>query len=309
MECGMKKPNYRLWVTTGVMLCGLAPLTPGMAQVSTVSDMVTVPPTSEPGETDDTIHSVTTTIADSTPQEGETMTQVQQESTQDPLNSPHPVPWNWVLATQAAMHAAGEQGVRYYRSPSLLSPDGQYAAYSRMQLHVTEAPHTNHVDSVLFVENLNTGSLGVITARSPFAAALGSGSPQPLPGSISLLVPVSWSADSQQMLAREFDGIFNSSDLTDYGLVWNRHTNDTTLVAPQSIDYSTAVLLGWSGQRPDQVLFQAGQFGQEEWALWQVNLEGETAIAFEDQPLVLGQQVTNLWDGPQAHWSSPNPNP
>lgn len=222
---------------------------------------------------------------------------------QDPLNSPHPVPWSWVLETQSTMQSLKQTGVRYYRSPGLLSPDGDYAAYSRVQLHVESDPYQNRVDSVLFVENMKNGSLGVISPSSPFAAALGTGTPNPSPASISLLIPVSWSPDSNQLLAREFDGIFNSSDLTDYAIVWDRQRNQTHTIAPQGMSYATAVLLGWSSRQAGQVLFQAGDFGQNLWALWNVGTEGNTTIALEDQPLVMGKTITNPWDGPQAYWT------
>ena len=75
----------------------------------------------------------------------------------DPLDSPHPVPWNWVMATYAELNASQSVGVRYYRSPSLLSPDGQYAAYSRIQMQGQPELHHSRVTSVMFVENLQTG--------------------------------------------------------------------------------------------------------------------------------------------------------
>jgi hypothetical protein len=225
------------------------------------------------------------------------------KSPQDPLNSPHPIPWSWVLETQSTMQAQGQTGIRYYRSPGLLSPDGDYAAYSRVQLHVDTDPYRNRVDSVLFVENMKNGSLGVIPPNSPFAAALGTGTPNPSPASISLLIPVSWSPDSNQLLAREFDGILNSSDITDYAIVWDRQRNQTHTIAPQGMSYSTAVLLGWSSRQPGQVLFQAGDFGQNLWALWNVGTEGNTTIALEDEPLVMGKTIINPWDGPQAYWT------
>ncbi|MEY2978773.1 MAG: hypothetical protein ACO31I_03180 [Prochlorotrichaceae cyanobacterium] len=223
-------------------------------------------------------------------------------SVQDPLNSPHPVPWSWVIETQSTMQSNGQTGVRYYRSPSLLSPDGLYAAYSRIQLHVEADAYRNRVDSVLFVENMRTGSLGVINPRSPFAEALGTATLNPSPASISLLVPVSWSEDSQKLLAREFDAILNTDDLTDYAIVWDRGSNQAQVIAPQGLFYDSAILLGWSRRNPEQILFQAGEFGQELWALWNVGLTGDTAIAAEDEPLVIGEQLVNPWDGPQAYW-------
>jgi hypothetical protein len=61
--------------------------------------------------------------------------------------------------------------------------------------------------------------------------------------------------------------------------------------------------LGWSDSNPDQVLFQAGSFGEQEWSLWSVDLQGQTYFASSDRPLVVGQQVTTLLSGPQAYYS------
>jgi hypothetical protein len=224
--------------------------------------------------------------------------------TQDPLNSPHPVPWGWVMETQSAMQTQGQTGVRYYRSPSLLSPDGQYAAYSRIQLHVEAEAYRNRVDSVLFVENIRTGGLGVISPGSPFAQALGTATATPSAASVSLLIPISWSEDSQKLLAREFDAILNTDDLTDYAIVWDRVANQAQVIAPRGVFYDAAILLGWSSRNPDQVLFQAGELGDELWAMWNVDLDGDTAIAIEDEPLVIGEQLVQPWDGPQAYWQS-----
>jgi hypothetical protein len=61
-------------------------------------------------------------------------------------------------------------------------------------------------------------------------------------------------------------------------------------------------LLGWSRTNPDQVLFRAGELGEENWPLWAVDLDGQTLAAIEDQPLVFGQTITHSWAGPQAHY-------
>lgn len=208
------------------------------------------------------------------------------------------------METQSTMQTEGQTGMRYYRSPSLLSPDGQYAAYSRIQLYVDAEAYRNRIDSILFVENMKTGSLGVINPRSPFAEALGTATANPSPASVSLLVPISWSENSQKLLVREFDAILNTDDLTDYAIVWDRVENQAQVIAPQGLFYDSAILLGWSRRNPEQILFQAGELGQELWAMWNVDLDGDTAIALEDEPLVIGEQLVHPWDGPQAYWQS-----
>jgi hypothetical protein len=85
-------------------------------------------------------------------------------------------------------------------------------------------------------------------------------------------------------------------------VVWDRQQNRTTTVAPEQIDYSTAVLLGWSQTKPDRVLFRAGEFGNERWSVLAVGLNGQTALALEDKPIIYGQVVNQIWAGPQARW-------
>lgn len=83
---------------------------------------------------------------------------------------------------------------RYYRSQSLISPNGDYAAYSRIQLQLSNSFTQNRIASILFVEDLQTGELQTITPAAPFAdnpfvadAVLNQ------PGTIAMLIPVAWS--------------------------------------------------------------------------------------------------------------------
>lgn len=234
----------------------------------------------------------------------ETAPDMNQPSEQiDPLNSPHPVPWNWVMATHAEVSAKGGSGIRYYRSPSLVSPDGQYAAYSRIQMQVEPELYQSRVTSVMFVENLKTGDLRTITASSPLADnPLAGSEPADMPGTIAILIPISWSLSGDRILARQFEGLFSTSDVSDYAVVWDRNLNRTSTIAPDRNLYSNAVLLGWSRTNPDQVLFRAGELGDEKQPLWAVDLNGQTVAANEDQPHVFGQLVNHVWAGPQASW-------
>ncbi|MEW5858715.1 MAG: hypothetical protein AB1861_15220 [Cyanobacteriota bacterium] len=221
----------------------------------------------------------------------------------DPLDSPHPVPWNWVMTTHAEVTANGGTGIRYYRSPSLVSPDGQYAAYSRIQLQVQPELYQSRISSVMFVENLRTGDLRTISASSPLADnPFVSNEEADMPGIIAILIPISWSAKGDRVLARQFEGLFSTSDASDYAVVWDRQQNRTTTLSPDRDDYTNAVLLGWSHTNPDQVLFRAGELGEEEWPLWAVDLNGQTVAAIEDEPLIFGQTITHSWAGPQAHF-------
>jgi hypothetical protein len=218
----------------------------------------------------------------------------------DPLDSPYPVPWSWVLDTQEQEAARGKTGIYYYRSPSLVSPDAQYAAYSRIEMRVERELYRSRVSSVMFLENLQTGELQRIAATSPLANHFFAGNPTTdLSGAIAILIPVSWSANSDRLLARQFEGIFSSSDASDFAVVWDRKSNRTTTIAPSHQKYDAAVLLGWSNNNPGQVLFRAGDLGDEEMPLFAVNLNGQTLTATEDKPMVLGVHLNPVWSGPQ----------
>jgi len=220
----------------------------------------------------------------------------------DPLNSPYPVPWQWVVETQQEIGEPTTLHMRYYRSDALVSPDGQYAAYSRIQLHVVPEPTQNQVSSILFLENLETGDLQLITASSPLGVTQFSPNPDDqIPGAIAILVPVSWSATSDRMLAREFESLFGTGLASDYAVIWDRHHNLTRTLAPENILYTNAVLVGWSQNNPGQVLFRAGNLGDEQWPLYAVDLTGHAIAVADDQPIAFGQRVTSTWSGPQAY--------
>jgi hypothetical protein len=223
----------------------------------------------------------------------------------DPLNSPYPVPWNWVLATLAEMSRSNTSILRYYRSQSLISPDGEYAAYSRIQMQGSPQFTQSRVSSVLFLENLRTGDLQTITASSPLADnPFGNGNLTPVEveaGGIAILIPVAWSETGDRILAREFESLFGSDIASDYAVVWDRQQNRTYTVAPTRVQYTNAVLLGWSQTHPGRVLFQAGNLGDTQTMLWAVDFSGSTTAAIEDQPVAFGRVSNNIWAGPQAH--------
>jgi hypothetical protein len=199
---------------------------------------------------------------------------------EDPLNSPYPIPWTWILKTQADFEARQATGLRYFRTPALVSPDGQYAAYSRVQIEATPDLPTSRVTSVLFVENLQTGQLQIIRVESPFGNhPLTSPEFETMPGLISVTIPVSWSAKSDRLLSRQFEGLLSSSDAS---------------------DELTSVLMGWNRYEPDRVLFQAGALGEDNWPMWSVALTGETAMVSKPESITFGQPQTRSWTGAQA---------
>lgn len=219
----------------------------------------------------------------------------------DPLNSPHPVPWNWVMATLSERGTVPNPRFRYYRSQSLISPDGQYAAYSRIQMQLSSDFTQSRVASVLFLENLQTGDLQTITASSPFADNPFIANAGDEAGTIAILIPIAWSETGDRVLAREFESIFGSDIASDFAVVWDRRSERTYTIAPSQVQYSNAVLLGWSQTNPTQVLFRAGMMGNEDWSMYAVDVSGQTAYASNDQPVTFGEVVNSLWSGPQAY--------
>lgn len=218
----------------------------------------------------------------------------------DPIDSPYPVPWNWIIKTQAEFSEKGSTGLRYYRSPSLISPDGKYAAYTRVQMQVEPELFRSRVSSVMFLENLQTGALQVIRADSPMADHLLQANEEDSPGTISILMPVSWSASGNRLLCRQFEGFLSTSDASDYAVVWDRQTDTTSTISPNQVDYTNAVLLGWDHNDPEQVLFRAGIIGEEDWSVWTVALNGQTALAKENESVVYGQMRSQSWTGDQV---------
>ncbi|MBW4520538.1 MAG: hypothetical protein KME16_12655 [Scytolyngbya sp. HA4215-MV1] len=220
----------------------------------------------------------------------------------DPLDSPHPIPWNWVMATLTDVHSASVPQLHCYRSQSLISPDGQYAAYSRIQVQVyPEEPLRSRVSSVLFLENLKTGSLQTLMPASPFSDNPFAGENQSeLAGTIAVLIPIGWSKQSDRLLAREFESIFCSDIASDYAVIWDSALNRVSTFAPTQIHYTNAVILGWSQTYPNRVLFRTINMGEPDSALCAVDWSGQTVAAQDDQAIVFGQRVNSIWTGPQA---------
>ncbi|QLE54168.1 hypothetical protein [Nostoc sp. TCL26-01] len=226
----------------------------------------------------------------------------------DPIGSPHPIPWQWIVATQETIGARGMSGVRYYRSVPVISPDGKYAVYSRVQIEVKPDMYNSKVNSVLFVEDRETKKLRVMATTNVTSDPLlnkqaGIQEQSDGDGQIGVLVPVSWSEKSDRFLARKFEGVFNTGDSTDRAVIWDRQKNQTNTVAPASDDEheKIAVLLGWSKNEPDHVLFRAGELGEEDWPLVKVAVDGKTVTTTNtDQPVTFGEKLTQVWAGPQV---------
>ncbi|NDJ25489.1 hypothetical protein GS682_28385 [Nostoc sp. B(2019)] len=243
-----------------------------------------------------------------------TITEIPTEEAQaeqtDPIGSPHPIPWKWITATQETIGSKGGSGVRYYRSVPVISPDGKYAVYSRVQLEVKPEMYNSRVTSVLFVQDMQTKKLWVMASTAPVSdplLAVKAVLPEQSDtnGSIGVLVPVSWSEKGDRFLARKFKGVFNTGDATDHAVIWDRQKNHANTVAPaqeETEHEKIAILLGWSKSQPDHVLFRAGEMGEENWPLVKVANDGKTVptTTDADQPITFGKKVTEVWAGPQV---------
>ncbi|MGB3653208.1 MAG: hypothetical protein WBA41_18580 [Rivularia sp. (in: cyanobacteria)] len=225
-----------------------------------------------------------------------------------PIGRPHAIPWKWITATQESVSANTGSGIRYYRSVPVISPDGRYSIYSRVKLEVKPQMHKSRVSSVLFVEDRQTKQLKVVASTSALVDPLIKakqmrGEDSSIPGKIGVLVPVSWSENGESFLARKFEGLFNTAHASDQALIWNRQRNRANTVAPsrKNHQYDIAVLLGWSKNAPDNVVFQAGEMGQETWSTITVANDGRTVTTpVVDQPTTFDRKTTDVWAGPQV---------
>jgi hypothetical protein len=226
----------------------------------------------------------------------------------DPIGSPHPIPWKWIMVTQETVGGNGGSGVRHYRSVPVVSPDRKYAVYSRVQLEVKPEMYNSRVSSVLFVQDMQTKRLRVMATTSAVSdpllkAAVESAEQPDTNGTIGVLVPVSWSEKGDRFLARRFEGIFNTADSTDQAVIWDRQQNNINTVAPaqeESDHERISILLGWSKNQPDHVLFRTGELGDEDWPLVKVGSDGKTVNVTTDQPITFGERVTPVWGEPQV---------
>ncbi|GAA6622477.1 hypothetical protein [Scytonema sp. NUACC26] len=224
---------------------------------------------------------------------------------QDPIGSPHPIPWQWIQSTQEAIGSKGASGVRYYRSVPVISPDGRYAAYSRVQIEVKPEMHNSRVSSVLFIEDRQTKKLRVVRSTSdvkdPLLKVSVKSTEDDTQGTIGVLVPVSWSEKGDRFLARQFEGYMNTSDVTDRAVIWDRNNGQSQSLTPSQNEHKheIAILLGWSKSQPEQVLFRAGELGEETWPLVAVAYDGSTIAANNtDEPVTFGEKVKEVWGNP-----------
>ncbi|APB34482.1 hypothetical protein GlitD10_2153 [Gloeomargarita lithophora Alchichica-D10] len=206
---------------------------------------------------------------------------------EDPLQSAYPMPWCWVWGMQTQAQRTRRSLWGTTQSPVLVSPDGRYSVFSRVQILAHRNYTRTQVTSTLHIRRPG-GALPIVLRPL--------GQPRAVqPGQIWVLVPVSWSADGSQLLVRQVAGWFGSSEISDSALVWQNDGAEVRAVMPQAVTHTHSLLLGWSRETPTSILFETRLLGLERASLWQVGLDGLTLAAREDAPVTYGQSQGEAW--------------
>lgn len=221
---------------------------------------------------------------------------------QDPLNSAYPVPWDMIWKNQTQATQSGKVITLRYVSGAIASPDGQRNAHSEISLELHPDVTQSRVASHLIITNAKGAEIQKIASSMHLGDGMvkeTSATAAPV-GTLSILMPATWSKDGQQLLARQFEAVFGSDVSSDYALIWNRNTQQVKTVAPVPQDYDTAILLGWSHRNPDQILFRTAILGEKNTALVAVNRDGITVASEGDRILPLGQLIMTAPTSSQA---------
>jgi hypothetical protein len=208
---------------------------------------------------------------------------------QDPLNSAYPIPWAAIWENQTKATQSGKVLTLKYLSGTVTSPDGQRQAHSEINLQVNPELTQSYVSSNLIIADAK----GSVLQRIPSTMHLGGERVKEttaIPvGTLSILMPATWSEDGQQLLTRQFEAVLGSDVASDYALVWDKKTQTVKTVTPTPQNYDTAILLGWSPHNPDRVLFRTTILGEQQTNLVAVVTQDGTTIALESsQPMPMG---------------------
>jgi hypothetical protein len=210
---------------------------------------------------------------------------------QDPLNSAYPVPWAMIWDNQTKATQTGKVLTLKYLSGKVTSPDGQRQAHSEINLQLSPELTQSYVSSKLIIADAK----GNVLQQIPSTMHLGEGEVKEtaiIPvGTLSILMPAAWSKDGQQLLTRQFEAVMGSDVSSDYALVWDKKTQLVKTVTPTPQDYDTAILLGWSPQNPNQVLFRTTILGEQQTNLVAVTPNGTTVASESSQPLPMGNRM------------------
>jgi hypothetical protein len=209
--------------------------------------------------------------------------------TSDPLESQYPIPWQAIQQAQDQVTQTRRPQSFRYQSAVSVSPDREVKAYSELTLNLHPDLRQSLIQSEIVIQT------GTQTHRFSSTMHLGmeglQSSADKVPGTFSILMPAAWSADGQSILIRQLEGVFGSDVASDYALVWQRKQPVLQSYSPTPLDYDSATLMGWSQERPGEILFQTRQLGDPKGQLVTVHANGTTLAAPSDRPFQVGIAV------------------
>jgi hypothetical protein len=203
----------------------------------------------------------------------------------DLLNSQYAIPWQAIQQAQDTVTRTGQAQSFQYRTPVSTAPDQQTQAYSELHLTLHPKPSHSFINSQLIIETKTQTYRFPSTLHLELAAQ--SSTSTATPGTFSIIMPAAWSADGQSLLLRQFEGLFGSDMASDYALVWQSSQSALQSYRPTAIDYDSATLMGWSQNRPGEILFQTRLLGNPTSQLVTVNPKssGTTLASSSDRPM------------------------
>jgi hypothetical protein len=206
-------------------------------------------------------------------------------SLHDPLESHFPVPWSLIQTMQRQASQTGQIVTYRHRSPALTSPDAEMSAYADINISMGPKAEQSIVSSQIVLTN----HLGTVLSNIP--ASIHDGevtiTERPLQnqkGVMAILIPIAWSKDGQQLLARQFEAVIGSDIATDYAFIWKRDTQKATTISPFPLNYDTAVLLGWNPMHPNQLLFRTTRLGETSAQVIAIDERGNTMALLSSHP-------------------------
>ncbi len=209
----------------------------------------------------------------------------------DPLGSPFPLPWAWVNQHQQRAAAAQQTQTISQKTAIFVSPDGMYQAQAELILLAHPDFSRNQLTSILTVTHTQTQQVQQWQSTALIDPNLRQELAPDGAGLIAVLWPVGWSASGEQLLVRNVQGIFSSDFVSDVAVIWSRPSQALTALWPQQAEYDHAILLGWSQENPQQVLFETATMGQAAKQIWAVDPQQEMLAQPSDRPQVYGQTL------------------
>jgi hypothetical protein len=177
------------------------------------------------------------------------------------------------------------------RSQPLSSPDGHWSAYSRIRYRVSPAAGAK-LTSVLFAQDSRTGQLQVAYAP-PLLLPSPATSPAAFDNHFLFLLPMEW--QSEELLVREYEGVFQSNVAANQAVVWSPPNPDRRATlevrSPDPLP-PISYVLGWDdrprGSSPEtgqthRILFVTGDWIDPPQQV-SVGKNGDTAVVGKVPP-------------------------